>query len=122
MAALKRRTGRDFPCSGDVWPTIESWAAQAGFVEREKTANGRLYRKAGRLLMAPAFLEVRAEGGRVTLEAWIKADPLLILSILSGQKPEMAIDSGGITAAVPRKRAREAVNQLLKRLSQQPIT
>jgi hypothetical protein len=119
--ALNRRTVRDFPYTGDVWPLIESWAAQSGFVELEKSSNRRLYRKGGGLLMAPAFLEIRHEGGRAVLEAWVKADFFLILSVLSGQKPETAIESGGLTAALPRKRAREAINELLLRLGQQPI-
>ncbi len=72
--------------------------------------------------MAPAFLEVRTEDGRVVLEAWMTADPLLILNVLTGKKPEMAIDSGGLTASVPRRRARAAINLLLKRLNQNPIT
>ena len=71
--------------------------------------------------MAPAFLEVRREGGRVVLETWVKADMFLILSFLAGQKPETAIESGGLTASVPRRRARESVNQLLARLGQKVI-
>jgi hypothetical protein len=116
-----RRSIREFSCSEDLWPTVESWAAQTGFTEREKTADRRLYRKGGGLLMAPAFVEIRREGRRVVLEAWVKADMFLILSFLAGQKPETAIESGGLTASVPRKRAREAVNQLLTRLGQKPI-
>jgi hypothetical protein len=119
--AQPRRTVRDFPYTGDVWPLIESWAAQTGFVELDKSSIRRLYRKGGGLLMAPAFLEIRHEGGRVALEAWVKADFFLILSVLAGQKPETAIESGGLTAALPRKRAREAINELLSRLGQQPI-
>ncbi|MBE0597881.1 MAG: hypothetical protein IH614_11475 [Desulfuromonadales bacterium] len=71
--------------------------------------------------MAPAFLEIRQEGGNVTLEAWVKADALLIVSFLAGQKPEMAIGAGGLTAAVPRRRARDAINPLLERLGQPPV-
>jgi hypothetical protein len=118
--AMNRRTIREFPCSEDLWPIVESWAAQTGFIEREKTADRRLYRKRN-LAMAPAFLEIRREGRRVVLEAWVKADMFLILSFLAGQKPEAAIESGGLTAAIPRQRAREAINQLLIRLSQKPI-
>jgi hypothetical protein len=119
---MNRRTVRDFSYTEDLWPIVESWAAQTGFVEREKSPNRRLYRKGGGgLVMAPAFLEIRREGRKVSLEAWVKADALLILSFLAGQKPEMAIESGALTAAFPRKRAREAVNQLLIRLGQKLI-
>jgi hypothetical protein len=118
---MNRRTVRDFSYTKDLWPIVDSWAAQTGFVEREKSPNRRLYRKGGSLVMAPAFLEIRREGRKVSLEAWVKADALLILSFLAGQKPEMAIESGALTAAFPRKRAREAVNQLLTRLGQKLI-
>lgn len=116
---MKRRTVREFPYGEDLWPTVESWAAQNGFVAREKSPKRQLYKKkGGLLLMAPAFLEVRQEGRNVILEAWVKADVLLILNFFSGQKPEVAIESGGLSAAVPRKRARTAVNLLLERLNQ----
>lgn len=117
-----RRSRRDFSYAGEIWPILESWAAQSGFIEREKTPNRRLYQKRGGLLMAPAFLAVRQDGGKVILEAWVKADAFIILSFLAGQTPEMAIGSGGLTAAVPRKRARAAINPLLERLGQPPIT
>ena len=120
--AMNRRTVRDFPCSEDIWPLIESWAVQTGFVALEKASHRRFYRRGGGLLMAPVFLEIRREGGVVTLEAWVKADFFLILSLLSGQKPETGIEAGGLTAALPRKRAREKINQLLKQLGQPPIT
>jgi hypothetical protein len=119
--ALQRRTVRDCPYSEDFWVIVEHWAGQTGFVERERTSHRRLYRKGGALVMAPAFVEIRHEGGRVSLEAWVKADPLLILRFFSGQKPEMAIESGGLTAAFPRSRARQAINMLLARLDQKPI-
>jgi hypothetical protein len=119
--STNRRSIREFSYSEDLWPAVESWAAQTGFVEREKTADRRLYRKGGHLIMAPAFLEIRREGRRVVLEAWVKADLFLILSFLTGQKPEIAIEPGALTAAIPRKRARAAVNQLLTRLGQKPI-
>lgn len=72
--------------------------------------------------MAPAFLEIRHEMGKVTLEAWVKADFFLVLSLLTGRGPETGIESGGLTATVPRQRAREAVNKLLLKLNQKLIT
>ncbi len=121
--AMKRRTVCEFSYSGDLWSIVQRWAGQAGFIEREKEGSRRLYRKGGwGILMAPAFLEIRQTKGRVVLEAWVKADVFLILSFLTGQKPETAIESGGLTAAVPRKSAREAVNRLLVQLNQPPIS
>jgi hypothetical protein len=118
---MKRRTVRNFPHRGDLWPIVESWAAEAGFIEREREPDRRLYRKGGRFLMPPTYLEIRHEQGEVTLEGWVKADVFLILNFLTGQKPEAPLESGGLAASVPRRRARKAINPLLKRLGQKPI-
>jgi hypothetical protein len=119
---MKGRTTREFTCKTDLWPVIDSWAAETGFVLESKEKFQRIYRKGNRLLMAPAFLEIRLKGRSVTLEAWVSADFYLILTLLSGKKPESKIESGGLTAVVPRKRARDAVNRLLARFDQAPIT
>ena len=71
--------------------------------------------------MAPIMVELRQEGEIATLEAWVAADMFLILSVLTGSKPEAAIESGGMTAMVPRRRARTAVNVLLRSFKQKPI-
>jgi hypothetical protein len=119
---MRRRTVREFPYRQDLWPTVESWAAQTGYAEREQSEHRRLYRRGGGLLlMAPAFVEIRHEGRKVVLEAWVKADLFVILNFFTGEKPEVAIEPGGLSAAVPRKRARAAVNQLLARLQQPSI-
>lgn len=118
---MKGRTVREFIYNADLWPLVDAWAAETGFRLRQSDDSRRLYRKGCWPLMAPAFLEVRHENGRVALETWVKADFFLVLSILTGKGPETGIESGGLTASVPRKRTREAVNQLLKKLNQKPI-
>jgi hypothetical protein len=118
---MKGRSVREFAYQADLWPIIDAWAAETGFVPLEKEPTRRLYRKRNLFLMAPAFLEIRYEKGKVTLGAWVKADFFLILNLLSGDKPEARVESGGLTAAVPRRRARQAVNLLLERLGQKPI-
>jgi hypothetical protein len=119
---MKGRTILEFPCPADFWSQVDAWAAETGFILQGREGKRRLYRKGFWLLMAPAWLEIRQEGRRATLEAWVKSDFFLILNILAGSKPETAIKSGGLTAAVPRKRAREAVNRLLSRFGQPPVT
>lgn len=119
---MNKRTTVSFRCPRNFWPQVESWAAQEGFALTEKEDHRRLYRKGNRLLMAPIMVELRQEGKNVTLEAWVAADMFLILSALTGSKPEAAIESGGLTAMLPRRRAREVVNILLRRFNQKPIT
>lgn len=119
---MNKRTTISFRCPHNFWPQVESWAEQTGFVLTEKEIDRRLYRKGNRLLMAPTMVELRLEEKNVTLEAWVAADMFLILSTLSGKKPEAGIGSGGLTAMLPRRRAREAVNILLQRFNQKTIT
>jgi len=118
---MKGRTTRTFTYRSALWPLVDSWAAENGFVLEQQGPASRVFRKGHWLLMAPVWLEIRQEGTSVTLEAWVKADFFLILTLLTGQKAESRIESGGLAAAVPRKRARDAVNKLLVNLGQPPI-
>jgi hypothetical protein len=119
---MKGRTVREFIYKAELWPLVDAWAAETGFNLLRDEGFRRLYRKGRWPLMAPAFLEICYEQDRVTLETWVKADFFLVLSLLTGKGPETGIDSGGLTASVPRKRAREAVNRLLKKLNQKLIS
>ena len=119
---MKGRTVIEFPCPRDLWTQVEDWAAESGFSLHRREENSRLYRRGHALLMAPAWVELRREGGQVLLQAWVMADSYLLLSLLAGRKPEMAIESGGLVAAVPRRRAREAVNRLLTRFGQKALS
>ena len=119
---MSRRTIVSFSCPKDFWPQVEKWATETGFTLISQDSEQRLYRKGHRLLMAPIWVELRREGKKVVLEAWVVADMFLILSALAGKKPEAGIASGGLTAMLPRRRAREAVNILLRRFNQSPIT
>lgn len=118
---MKGRTVREFVCKAEIWPLVDVWATETGFRLMRSEGARRLYRKGRWPLMAPSFIEIHQEKGRVLLESWVKADFFLIFNILTGKSPETGIESGGLSAAVPRKRAREAVNQLLRRLNQKPI-
>jgi hypothetical protein len=118
---MKKRTVREFNYQGQLWPLVETWAVETGFTLAEEERGRRLYRKGQGWLMAPAMLEIRQNGEKIALSAWIKADYYLVLSLLRGEKPESGIESGGLTAAIPRRRAREAVNKLLAKLGQAPV-
>jgi len=121
MQSSPNRTVREFYYGGDLWSAVDAWAAETGYRLQRQEESLRLYRKGIPLLMAPAVVEISQNKGRVTIQAWVKADPYLFLAILTGRTPEMAVDSGGLTATIPRKKAREAVNRLLKLLGQKEI-
>jgi len=118
---MKGRTIRNFPAPADFWSRVERWAQECGFALQEQQAERRRYRKGLGLLMAPVCIELHREGETATLEAWVKADAYLIVSLLTGQPAESRIEAGGMTAALPRKRARDAVNRLLEDFGQAPV-
>ncbi|MFO7578125.1 MAG: hypothetical protein R6W66_10405 [Pelovirga sp.] len=119
---MNKRTSLEFPCPADLWLQVDAWAAETGFVLKQQEDNRRVYRKGHPLLMAPAWVEMRRSGKGVILEAWVSADMFLVLSMLAGKKAETGIESGGLTAALPRRRARTAVNRLLQRFGQKPVS
>lgn len=119
---MKGRTVREFSCPKDLWSQVDAWAEETGYRLVRQEDDIRTYRKGHALLMAAAWVEIRREGRRAVLEAWVNADFYLILSLLSGKKPETGIESGGLTATVPRRRAREAVNRLLVRFGQKSLS
>lgn len=118
---MKGRTTREFNYPGDIWGVVENWAERHRFQLTKEEGATRLYQKGHWQLMAPACLEVTRDEDRVTLEAWVKADLYILVSLLTGRKPEARLDRGGLVAAVPRRVARNAVNDLLSTLGQETI-
>jgi hypothetical protein len=118
---MLNRSVREFSFNSDFWPQVDNWAAAAGFTLELDQGLRRRYRKGNRLIMAPVCVEISQSGGKVKLEAWIKADMYLIMALLTSKPAEAAIQSGGLTAWIPRKRARMLVNPLLVSLGQPPI-
>jgi len=121
-ATMTGRTTREFRYPTEIWPVIESWATQNGYALKKENGVTRLYQKSNWQLMAPACLQVTQQGDLVKLEAWVKADLFLLLSLLTGKQPEARLDSGGLVATLPRRIARGAVNILLSTLGQKPIS
>lgn len=118
---MQGRTRREFTCPEDLWLQVAVWAAETGFTLHAQEDSRRVYRKGHWLLMPTAWVEIHQQGRQVSLAAWIKADLYLVLNLMTGRKAEAGIESGGLTAALPRRRARAAVNRLLARLGQQPL-
>jgi len=119
---MKGRSTREFDYSAEIWPVIEAWAAEQGYVLKKQDGATRHYQKSHWQLMAPACLRVTQQDDHVVLEAWVKADFYLLTSLLTGKQPEARLESGGLVATVPRRIAREAVNRLLATLGQELIS
>ena len=119
---MKGRTTREFDYSAPIWPIVEAWAAEHGYLLKKQEGATRLYQKSHWQLMAPTCLQLTQQGDQVVLEAWIKADFYLLMSLLTGKQPEARLESGGLVATVPRRIARVAVNKLLSTLGQQLIS
>ncbi len=113
---MSSRTTLTIPQNGDIWPIIDTWAAETGYKLKENRGSERLYQKGTGFLVAPMMLKVVSSGGQATLEAWIRVGTFVRLMALFLVPSEMGIQSGGFKLVIPRKTARTAVNKLLPRL------
>jgi hypothetical protein len=119
---MAARTVRDFGAPGDIWPMVDGWAQEAGFKLRETNGPTRVYQKGTGLLVAPTMLTVTQQGPNVHLETWLKISFFTRLFALFMLPAELGLESGGFKAALPRSMARNAVNPLLERIGQPPIS
>ncbi len=118
---MKKRTIREFTYSSDIWPLVDSWAAEEGFTLETQEDSLRVYNKGRWLVLAPTHLEIRQDGSKVILQTWLKANYYMTLPLFTGKPAEGGLESGGLSAWVQRKKARTAVNRLLQSLGQKPI-
>jgi hypothetical protein len=103
------------------WQLVEKWAMENSFKLVEQDGQRQRYRCRMGWIMPAAFIELQREGKRMILEAWIRADQLLVVSMLRQQQPEIRLDRGGLTAAMPRMLMRHRLNPLLEKLDQPRI-
>jgi len=122
MRRLSTRAIREFSYQSDLWPVVDRWAAENGFVLLQQEPSRRLYRRGRLLLLGPTMVEIAENQGTITLQAWIKAELFMLMEQLMAKTPEVTIESGGLTAWVPRIKARKVVNRLLAMLGQNPIS
>jgi hypothetical protein len=118
---MNKRTSRDFKTDRDPAPLIDAWAGESGYGTVMSNANGRLYEKFNRLILAPMMVEAKWQGKEVHLEAWIRGTALTRLFSLFIVPKEIGIESGGWVMALPRKAARIDLNNLLQRFDQPPV-
>lgn len=121
---MSDRTIRTFTYDDDVFEVVDRWAHTEGYGLVEANGTHRLYQKSRgfhQLILPPMKLEVRQNGSEIGLEAWVRSRTLWQLYGLFLSPAEIGLESGGIQMWVPRRVARNAVNQLLKELGQPPI-
>jgi hypothetical protein len=109
---MTARTTLSFPCGNDIWPVVEQWSKKETAELKSEGGPERLYQKGG-MMTAPMMYKFRQAEGTVAVEAWIPSTTFQRACSLFLVPPEMGIESGGVRAAVIRKVARQALNQLL---------
>lgn len=119
---MSKRTMRTFRSHGDIWPIVEKWATENGLRQKDSADTERTYQKGVGFLVAPMMLQIKNDNADVTIEAWLRVNPIIRLMALFIIPSEMGIESGGLRLVVPRSIARKAVNKLLVQLGQAPIT
>lgn len=118
---MSTRTRITFPTPEHFWATVESWAPEKGYICKESAGGTRTYQKGVGFWVAPMMLSLTEKDGSIELVAWIRANLFVRICSLMLLPAEMGIESGGFKAALPRKMARNAVNELLAKLGQPPI-
>jgi len=122
-ANANQRTTVKIELRGDPWPVIDAWGKSTGYSPKTEgmTAASRLYQKGTGFWVAPMMLAAEIDGTVLTLQAWVRGTFIARLFSFFILPAEMHIGSGGLKAALPRKMARTAVNQLIQQLGGPPI-
>jgi hypothetical protein len=107
---------------GDPWPVIAAWAQKHRFLPREpQTGNVKLFQKGSGFWTAAMRAQFTHRGDQVELQAWLPISIFARIAALFLLPAEIHIRSGGFKAVLPRKMAREAVNELLRQVGATPI-
>jgi hypothetical protein len=117
-----KRSVATFQVAGDPWPTIATWAQKHRFMPREpQTGSVKLFQKGSGFWTAAMRAQFTQRGDQIELQAWLPISLFARIAALFMLPAEMHIRSGGFKAVLPRKIAREAVNDLLRQVGAQPI-
>src|SRR5262245_15931655 len=118
----EKRTVVTFSVGDDPWPTIAAWAKKHRFLPREpQTGNTKLFQKGSGFWTAAMRAQFTHRGDVMELEAWVPFSLFARIAALFMLPDEMHIRSGGFRAVLPRKIARDAVNDLLVGVGAPPI-
>lgn len=118
---VKGRTVREFQSDADVWSVLDGWAARAGYELVEQDQASRTYKRGKGFWVAPQKLKMAFTGQGYRMEAWVWLPMLSRIVSLFLMPEELRIESGGVSAVIPRNKAREQVNGLLQALGQFPV-
>ena len=118
-----KRTVVVFNAGGDPWPVIATWAKKHGFNPRDpQTGQVKLFQKGSGFWTAAMRAQFSYDGvGTVQMQAWLPISIFARIAALFMLPAEMHIRSGGFRAVLPRKIARNAVNDLLQQVGAPPI-
>ena len=106
----------------DVWPVIAAWAQKHKFMPRQpQTGNVKLFQKGSGFWTAAMRAQFTQRGDQIEVQAWVPISLFVRICALFMLPAEMHIRSGGFRAVLPRKIARQAVNELLQQVGAQPI-
>jgi hypothetical protein len=118
---MYNKTVVEFRSDADIWRVVDKWAGDSGFRLKVPGDTERLYQKGVGFLVAPMMLNVKRDGQKSRLEAWISVNLFVRLFTLFLVPSEMGIESGGFRLVAPRSIARKAVNSLLEQLGESAI-
>jgi hypothetical protein len=119
----EKRTVVVYNVVGDPWPVIGAWAQKQRFLPREpQTGQVKLFQKGSGFWTAAMRAQFTYDGvGTMQLQAWIPISIFARIAALFMLPAEMHIRSGGFRAVLPRKIARNAINELLQQVGAPPI-
>ena len=117
-----KRTQVVFQMQGDPWPVIATWAQKHRFMPREpQTGSVKLFQKGSGFWTAAMRAQFTQHGDQIELQAWLPISIFARIAALFMLPAEMHVRSGGFRAALPRKFARDAINELLQQVGAPPI-
>lgn len=116
------RTIRDFNYKKDAIAVSDKWALSNNFVTvSASTKNTRIYKKGRGILSAPTICEIKQNGERVHIEAYVKTSKLWDKLSRHHLPAEMKVTPGGLKLISSRETGRYFVNKLLIDLGQKDI-
>lgn len=118
-----KRTVVHYQVNSDPWPVIAAWASKHNFNPREpQTGNTKLFQKGSGFWTAAMRAQFSYDGANtMQVQAWLPISLFTRIAALFMLPAEIHIRSGGFKAVLPRKIARNAVNELLQQVGAQPI-
>jgi hypothetical protein len=107
--------------NGDFWPTVEAWAQENGYGLFQEEGGARTYKRGSGFLVSRQMVRIEPRDGGFELQGWCWSSLMARIMALFIVPAEITIASGGMTAAIPRKMARDKVNLLLGKLGSEPV-